>query len=98
MHQHMLGTGPNADIRGSRTILMEPMCMKAYSVSEQLNFLNGLTFLRINSEFTTKTFKCIENFTTKKEKFSDENILTFFILLLKHRLWVLVRTASARRF
>ena len=33
-----------------------------------------------------------------KGKFSDKKNLIFFIFLLKHRLWVLVRTASAKRF
>ena len=31
------------------------------------------------------------------KKISDKKNVFFFIFLLKHRLWVLVRTASARR-
>ena len=47
----------------------------------------------------TRLFKYTENFTTKKWKFSDKKILIFFhISAQKHRLWVLVRTASPRRF
>ena len=36
-------------------------------------------------QYITKTrlFKYIENFTTKKWKFSDEKILIFFLILLK---------------
>ena len=40
-------------------------------------------------------FKCTENFTTKKWKFSDKNFWYFSYSFSKHRLWVLVRTASA---
>ena len=46
----------------------------------------------------TRLFKYTENFNTKKWKFSDKIILYFTYFWLKHRLWVLVRTASARRF
>ena len=38
-----------------------------------------------------------ETFTTKTKKIHMKNLFVF-IFLLKHRLWVLVRTASARRF
>ena len=50
--------------------------------------------------FITKTclFKYIENFTTKKWKFSDKNFWYFWYFCSKHRFWVLVRTASARQF
>ena len=46
----------------------------------------------------TRLFKYIENFTTKKWKFSDEKFWYFSYFCSKHRLWVLVRTASSRRF
>ena len=49
------------------------------------------------SVFITKTclFKYTENFTTKKNwKFSDKKSSIFRISTQKHRLWVLVRTAS----
>ena len=46
----------------------------------------------------SRLFKYIENFTTKKWKLSDEKILVVFIFCSRHTLWVLVRTASARRF
>ena len=50
--------------------------------------------------FITKTrlFKYMENFTSKKLKFSDKKLWYFSYFCSKHRLWVLVRTASARRF
>ena len=48
----------------------------------------------------TKTclFKYIENFTSKNWNFSDKIFRYFSYFCSKHRLWVLVRTASARRF
>ena len=46
----------------------------------------------------TRLFKYIENFTSKNWKFSDKNLWYFSYFCSKHRLWVLVRTASARRF
>ena len=48
----------------------------------------------------TKTylFKYIENFTPKNLKFSGKKLWYFSYICLKHRLWVLVRTASTRRF
>ena len=47
----------------------------------------------------TRLFKYTENLTTKNCKFSDKNSIFFFhISAQKHRLWVIVRTASARRF
>ena len=46
----------------------------------------------------TRLFKYIENFTSKNWKFSDKKIWYFSYFCSKHRLWVLVRTASARRF
>ena len=46
----------------------------------------------------TRLFKYIENFTSKNIKFSDKKIGYFSYFCSKHRLWVLVRTASARRF
>ena len=35
----------------------------------------------------TSLFKCIENFTTKKWKFSDKNSDIFSYFCSKHRLW-----------
>ena len=46
----------------------------------------------------TRLFKYIENFTSQNWKCSDEKLWYFPYLCSKHRLWVLVRTASARRF
>ena len=60
--------------------------------------LIGISFRRWRQvQYITKTslFKYIENFTTKKWKFSDKNSDIFHISAQKHRLWGLVRTASA---
>ena len=46
----------------------------------------------------TRLFKYIENFTTKKGKFSDKTFWYFTYSCSKHKLWVLVRTALARRY
>ena len=49
----------------------------------------------------TRLFKYIESFTSKIYKFSDKKTLFFFLYIYfcsKHRLWVLVWTASTRRF
>ena len=43
-------------------------------------------------------FKYIKNFTTENRKFSDKKSDIFSDFCSKHRLWVLVRTASPRRF
>ena len=45
----------------------------------------------------TRLFKYIENFTSKHIKFSDKKIC-FSYFCSKHRLWILIRTASARQF
>ena len=46
----------------------------------------------------TRLFKYIENFTSKNWKFSDKKLWYFSFFCSKHRLRVLVRTASSRRF
>ena len=46
----------------------------------------------------TRPFKYIENFICKNWKFSDKKLWYFSYFCSKHRLWVLVRTASPRRF
>ena len=46
----------------------------------------------------TRLFKYIDNFTSKNWKISDKKLWYFSYFCSKHRLWVLVRTASARRF
>ena len=46
----------------------------------------------------TCLFKYTENFTTKNENFQRKNSDIFSYFCSKHRLWVLVRTASTRRF
>ena len=57
------------------------------------------SLVRIYTITKTRLFKYIENFTSKNWKFSDKKKLWYFSYFCsKHRLWVLVRTASARRF
>ena len=46
----------------------------------------------------TRLFKYIENFSTKNWKFSDKNFWYLSHFSSKHRLWVLVRTASPMQF
>ena len=61
--------------------------------------LEALVYPKMNSYITkTRLFKYTENFTAKKRKFSDKKIWFFSYFCSKHRLWVLVRTASMRRF
>ena len=64
------------------------------------NFSNLETWLRLTLEHITKTrlFKYIENFTSKNWKVSNKNSDIFSYICSKHRLWVLVRTASPKRF
>ena len=45
----------------------------------------------------THLFKYIENFISKNWKVLDKKLWHFSYFCSKHRLWVLVRTASARR-
>ena len=77
--------------------------LKTYA-SEQSD--QGLYCLSLIEQFKTnitKTclFKCIENFTTKKGKFSDKKFYFFFFfsyICTKHRLWVLIKTTLTRPF
>ena len=66
------------------------------------NRIKDYRFLRKWPVHITKTrlFKYIEYFTIKKAKISDKKFWYFFFSYFcsKHRLWVFVRTASARRF
>ena len=57
--------------------------------------LQGIPILPI---MKTRLFKYTENYTNKKGKFSDKKFWYFSYFCPKHRLWVLVRTSSARRF
>ena len=63
--------------------------------SHFVEFVLSLYFLLITK---TRLFKYIENFATKTGKFSDKKFRYFSYFCSKHRLWVLVRTASPRRF
>ena len=51
-------------------------------------------------EYITKTrlFQYIEKISSKNLKFSDKKLRYFSHFCSKHRLWILVRTASARWF
>ena len=55
-------------------------------------------FIRIISITKTSLFKYIGKFTSKIWKYLDKNSNIFLISAQKHRLWVLFRTASPRRF
>ena len=57
------------------------------SESESINFITKI-----------RVFKYNENFTNKKWKFSNKKFWYFSYFCSKHRLWVLVGTASMRRF
>ena len=67
------------------------------SYSERIWVLDSL---QNANGYITKTclFKYIENLTTNKGKFSDKKFRYFSYFCSKHRLWVLVRTASVRQF
>ena len=55
--------------------------------------------LHINNPLRKRAYSNIlKNFTTKKWKISDKKFWYFSYFCSKHRLWVLVRTASSRRF
>ena len=61
--------------------------------------MKWLKWIRYNSITNTLPFKNTENFTTKINwKFSDKDSDIFSYFCSKHKLWVLVRTASPRRF
>ena len=62
-------------------------------------FMNKERYLRDTANITkTRLFKYIDNFTTKKPESFQIKIWYFPYFCSKHRLWVLVRTASARGF
>ena len=78
-----------------------------FAFSSDVIILSHLTYRSVptNKHMTdpfsitkTRLFKCIENFTSKNWKFSDKKLWYFSYFCSKHTLWVLVRTASARRF
>ena len=76
-----------------------PFSIKWLNKSESLVRFNINRKNRIFVTITkTRLFKYTEHLTTKKWKFSDKNFWYFSYSCSKHRLWVLVRTASPRRF
>ena len=68
-------------------------CLRADTWLDYTDTQSDMMLFRCTCENITKTrlFKHTEKFTTK-------NIWYFLYFCSKHRLWVLVRTASARRF
>ena len=77
-------------------ILVCTICQRHFRLTQ---YINPKWFNSFENVITkTRLFKYIENFTSKNIKFSDKKILYFSYFCSKHRLWVLVRTASARRF
>ena len=65
----------------------------------KMQLVSGRYTVVLYHAFTkTRLFKYIENFTSKNWKYSDKKLWYFSYFYSKHRLWVLVRTASARRF
>ena len=73
----------------------EPFCETNYCAFRHLS--ESRFFARRFTHITkTCLFEYTENFTSRNWKLSDTKI--FFIFLLKIRLWILVRTASTRRF
>ena len=75
----------------------ENFTTKNWKFSDKKNLL-FLHFCSKHSITKTCLSKYIEHFTTKKWKLSDKKIWYFSHFCSKHSLWVLVRTASARRF
>ena len=76
-------------------------------IHRQLGNFAGCTCQIVHSHVITqyitkiRLFKYIENLTSKNWKFSDkkkQQTLIYFIFMLNTWLWVLVRTASTRRF
>ena len=78
--------------------ILHAFLQKPIDVLFELQRLN-IRYLPDSSYITkTRLFKYIENFTSKNRKFSDKKLWYFSYFCSKHRLWVLVRTALARRF
>ena len=64
--------------------------------SESMNWIHQTVKKKWAPITKTSLFKYIEKFTIKKGKFSDKKIWYFSYFCSKHRLWVLVRTASPK--
>ena len=85
-------------------------CHYCFLISPSFVSFGRLCFVIVNTK--TCLFKYTENFTLRKHtysntlkilppkkwKFSDKRFWYFSYFCSKHRLWVFVRTASARRF
>ena len=68
---------------------------------QQSNIIRGMKLTEASIYiYIMKTclFKYTENFATKKWNFSDKKFWYFSYFCSKHKLWVLNRTASMRRF
>ena len=59
---------------------------------------NGLKSVVVICITKTRLFKYIEILLPKTESFQIKILIFFSFFCSKHRLWVLVRTASPRRF
>ena len=84
---------------------MEPISSTLLVISNTTLLQEKNIFIMYLDQHITKTslFKYLENFSTKKKKKKNENfqlkkIWYFSCFCSKHRLWVLVRTASMRWF
>ena len=87
-----------------RQLLRLPVCFPAHQApSEKASTLKGNTLIPKGAVISFKTLRkhaylnILKISPPKSESFQIE-ILIFSYFLSKHRLWVLVRTASPRRF
>ena len=62
------------------------------------SFIVFYTIYVIILHYENASIQFTENFTTKNRKFSDKKFRHFSYFCSKYRLWILVRTASPRRF
>ena len=95
----------SANIRPGSFAVMRRMIkfnaeLTCYLVVNDVPGLKCIVLVFLFTVYITKTrlFKYIKNFITKNWKFSDKNFWYFSYFCSKRRLWVLVRTASPRRF
>ena len=76
-----------------RKVVGSGLCRIPHTPSESTPW-----YLNVSTITKTCLFKYTENFTTKKWRFSDKIFWYLTYFCSKHWLWVLVRTASMRRF
>ena len=81
------------------TALTQALSGSCYDFLFKYSEIRSYSFIMCSGCITkTRLFKYIENFISKNWKFSDKKLRYFSYFCTKHRLWVLVRTASPRRF